>query len=209
VADYVSTTDPKSPATRPDRIKRKLITDQQMPQMPQKRPKQHTSSHRESQICQDAVSSGANIVRDINAHFPSGVSCPRYGMHRLNPDNVSDEKSQLSQSGHIVVHDPRYHTPQYRGSDVYDCARCTDLLPTPCRQISTQILISDTAQVISYAIEGEIKGLRRLFDQGNASPFDVSASRNFSLIRVRVITNLLNWFIKYTEEAGSGRYTAA
>lgn len=177
--------------------------------MPQKRPKQHTSSHRESQICQNAVSSDVNIVWDVDAHFPSGVSCPRYGMHRPHSDHVSDKKSQLSQSGHIVVHDPQYHTSQYRGSDVYGCSRCTDLLPTPCRQISTQITISDTAQVISYAIEGDIKSLRRLFDQGDASPFDVSASRNFSLIRVRFITNLLNRFTKCTEKAGSGRYTAA
>lgn len=44
--------------------------------------------------------------------------------------------------------------------------------------------VSDTARSITFALKGNIDGLRDLFNQGLASPWDVSDSRGFSLMRV-------------------------
>ncbi|KZL85454.1 ankyrin repeat containing protein, partial [Colletotrichum incanum] len=51
------------------------------------------------------------------------------------------------------------------------------------RPLAVQYTVPDTAQSITFAIEGNIAGLEYLFNQGLASPRDVSISRGYSLIR--------------------------
>ena len=58
----------------------------------------------------------------------------------------------------------------------------------PQRQFPTQMKVSDTAQSISFAMKGDIDGLKYLFSQGLASPRDVSSSRGFSLVSVGLTT---------------------
>lgn len=60
--------------------------------------------------------------------------------------------------------------------------------PGPQRQFLTQMKVSDTAQSISFAMKGDIDGLKYLFSQGLASPRDVSNSRGFSLVSVGLTT---------------------
>ena len=60
--------------------------------------------------------------------------------------------------------------------------------PGPQRQFPTQMKVSDTAQSISFAMKGDIDGLKYLFSQGLASPRDVSSSRGFSLVSVGLTT---------------------
>lgn len=60
-----------------------------------------------------------------------------------------------------------------------------DLSPTgPQLQLSTARRVSDASQSIAFAMQGNIEGLKYLFDQGLASPRDVSNSRGYSLVRV-------------------------
>lgn len=53
----------------------------------------------------------------------------------------------------------------------------------PQLQLSTTRRVPDTAQSISFAMQGNIDGLKYLFASGVASPRDVSDSRGFSLMR--------------------------
>lgn len=57
-------------------------------------------------------------------------------------------------------------------------------IPGPQRQLPPHTKVPDTAKSISFAINGDIDGLRYLFTEGFASPRDVSNSRGFSLMRV-------------------------
>ncbi|KAI0189230.1 ankyrin [Astrocystis sublimbata] len=50
-------------------------------------------------------------------------------------------------------------------------------------QLATQWRVPDTAQSITFALKGNIDGLKDLFSRGLASPWDMSDSRGFSLIR--------------------------
>ena len=52
------------------------------------------------------------------------------------------------------------------------------------------------AQSISFALKGNIASLKYPFNQGLASPIDVSDSRGFSLMRVGLDTPvpLLSWY---------------
>lgn len=63
-------------------------------------------------------------------------------------------------------------------------------IPGPHRQLLFERRVPDTAHSIWLAIKGDIIGLSHLFDQGLASPTDVSNSRGFSLVRVSVSTPL-------------------
>ena len=56
----------------------------------------------------------------------------------------------------------------------------------PQAQKMTTRIVPDTAPSIVCAINGDIEGLKNLFKRGLASPFDVSSTRGFSLIRVGV-----------------------
>ncbi|PSK38503.1 hypothetical protein B9Z65_6056 [Elsinoe australis] len=53
----------------------------------------------------------------------------------------------------------------------------------PQLQLSTTRRVPDTAQSISFAMQGNVEGLKYLFSQGLASPRDVSDSRGYSLMR--------------------------
>ena len=54
----------------------------------------------------------------------------------------------------------------------------------PSLQLSTLRRVSDSAQCVSYALDGNIEGLKNLFSAGLASPRDVSSTRGYSLLRV-------------------------
>ncbi|ETN40840.1 uncharacterized protein HMPREF1541_05120 [Cyphellophora europaea CBS 101466] len=53
----------------------------------------------------------------------------------------------------------------------------------PSFQLSTTRRVSDDSQSISFAMRGDIEGLRHLFAQGLAGPRDVSDSRGYTLMR--------------------------
>lgn len=54
----------------------------------------------------------------------------------------------------------------------------------PQFSLDTLRRVPDSAQCVSYALEGNIEGLKSLFKHGLASPRDVSSTRGYSLLRV-------------------------
>lgn len=54
----------------------------------------------------------------------------------------------------------------------------------PSLQLSTHRQVSDASQCVSFALNGNIEGLKSLFQNGLASPRDVSTTRGYSLLRV-------------------------
>jgi hypothetical protein len=61
-------------------------------------------------------------------------------------------------------------------------------------QLCNQREVPDTAQSIWFAINGDIEGLKYLFNRGLASPKDVSHTRRYSLVRVGLNTLLSGLF---------------
>jgi hypothetical protein len=59
-----------------------------------------------------------------------------------------------------------------------------NLNPGPQLQLPFRWTVPDTAPAITLAVNGDIGGLKSLFERGLASPRDTSASRGYSLIRV-------------------------
>ncbi len=57
----------------------------------------------------------------------------------------------------------------------------------PQLQLSTTRRIPDDSQAISFAMQGNIDGLKTLFSHGLAGPRDVSDSRGFTLMRVSML----------------------
>lgn len=53
----------------------------------------------------------------------------------------------------------------------------------PSFQLSTLRRVPDSAQSVSFALNGNIDGLKKLLTQGLASPRDVSSTRGYSLLR--------------------------
>lgn len=51
-------------------------------------------------------------------------------------------------------------------------------------QLKTLRRIPDSAEAITFAMNGNIEGLKSLFGRGLASPVDVSDTRGYSLLRV-------------------------
>ncbi len=78
----------------------------------------------------------------------------------------------------------------------------------PQMQLSSIRRVPDTAQSISFAMNGDIEGLRHLFSQGMASPRDVSDSRGYSLVRVSPAYD--TWGHRHTraDASASGPFTA-
>lgn len=62
------------------------------------------------------------------------------------------------------------------------------LIPSagPQVQLSTTRRVPDSSQSITFAMKGDIEGLKYLFTTGSAGPRDVSNSRGYSLLRVCV-----------------------
>lgn len=58
----------------------------------------------------------------------------------------------------------------------------------PSLQLSTFRQVSDSSQCVSFALNGNIDGLKGLFQRGLASPRDISTTRGYSLLRVRAPT---------------------
>ena len=62
----------------------------------------------------------------------------------------------------------------------------------PQVRLSTTRRIPDDSQSISFAMQGDIDGLKYLFSQGLANPRDVSNSRGFTLLRVSLPSAIVN-----------------
>ncbi len=54
----------------------------------------------------------------------------------------------------------------------------------PSLQLKTLRRIPDSAEAITFAMNGNIEGVKSLFGRGLASPVDVSDTRGYSLLRV-------------------------
>lgn len=69
---------------------------------------------------------------------------------------------------------------------------CLTYLPStgPQFQLSTTRRIPDDSQSIAFAMQGNIDGLKYLFSQGLVGPRDVSGSRGFTLMRVRLVSTI-------------------
>lgn len=71
---------------------------------------------------------------------------------------------------------------------------CLTYLPRigPQFQLSTTRRIPDDSQSIAFAMQGNIDGLKYLFSQGLVGPRDVSNSRGFTLMRVRLVPTFVS-----------------
>ena len=56
--------------------------------------------------------------------------------------------------------------------------------PSPQFSLSTFRRVPDSAQCVTYALTGNIDGLKDLFNRGLASPKNVSSTRGYSVLRV-------------------------
>jgi len=77
----------------------------------------------------------------------------------------------------------------------------------PQLQLATMRRVTDTALSVTYATQGNIDGLKTLFSEGLASPRDVSNSRGFTLLRVRLPAHDRAYLEELTRKNGSGHYT--
>ena len=55
----------------------------------------------------------------------------------------------------------------------------------PHFNLTTLRRVPDTAPCVDFALSGDIEGLKGLFKHGMASPWDVSSTRGYTLVRVR------------------------
>ena len=62
----------------------------------------------------------------------------------------------------------------------------------PQFQLSTTKRVPDDSQSIAFAMQGNIDGLKHLFSQGLVGPRDVSDSRGFTLMRVSLLSTIVN-----------------
>ncbi|RYO89843.1 hypothetical protein DL762_003027 [Monosporascus cannonballus] len=72
----------------------------------------------------------------------------------------------------------------------------------PSLQLSTLRRVADTAQCVTFALNGNIEGLKALFSQGLASPRDISSTRGYSLLR-RALYGQQYEACKFLMEAGA------
>jgi hypothetical protein len=59
----------------------------------------------------------------------------------------------------------------------------------PQLEFSTLRRVPDSAQCITFALNGNVDGLKDLFSRGLASPRDVSSTRGYSVLRVQSLIN--------------------
>jgi hypothetical protein len=78
----------------------------------------------------------------------------------------------------------------------------------PQLQLATIRRIPDSSQSITFAMKGDIEGLKYLFSQGLALPTDVSDSRGFSLVRVSFFRLLHIWILKLWVVGALWRYAS-
>jgi hypothetical protein len=97
-----------------------------------------------------------------------------------DPRQVDEMKPGCAQPSHLEQ--------QSRGPPKSLQQRDLGLVPVrPQLQLAMQWRVPDTAQSITFALKGDITGLKDLFSRRLASPSDVSNSRGFSLIRVGIL----------------------
>lgn len=102
------------------------------------------------------------------------------GMPLLSPpcDLDTCDKSQAS---HLSV---EYWFPlQFCWSKIIQLKIAYQPNAGPQIALSTLRRVPDSAQCVSYALEGNIEGLKSLFKYGLASPRDVSSTRGYSILR--------------------------
>lgn len=81
--------------------------------------------------------------------------------------------------------------------------------PGPQHQLLMMRSVSDTAQSVVGAVNGSIDQLKDLFSSGQASPFDESSSRGYSLLRVSLNASFAFEIYSYALMFDSGRSTVA
>lgn len=59
-------------------------------------------------------------------------------------------------------------------------------------QLSTTRRVPDDSPSITFAMQGNIDGLKYLFSQGLVGPRDVSDSRGYTLMRVSLLSTIVN-----------------
>ena len=111
--------------------------------------------------------------------------------NRITPvrDSIRDAESRQVDGQNQESVQPGF--PEQQSSHPWKPLQQRDhrLVPAgPQLQLATQWRVPDTAQSIAFALNGNIDGLKDLFSRGLASPWDVSDSRGFSLIRVGFTT---------------------
>lgn len=117
-------------------------------------------------------------VKEAFADFPTQATLsvanrdPGAKTARIDLRMIPVDRRSLIESTDYVVPQPPRHVSH----------------PGPQRQFVAQIKVLDTAQSISFAMKGNIDGLKYLFSQGLASPREVSNSRGFSLVSVGLTT---------------------
>ena len=60
----------------------------------------------------------------------------------------------------------------------------------PHFELSSLRRVPDSAQCVNFALNGNIEGLKDLFNRGMASPRDVSSTRGYSILRVSLSTGV-------------------
>ena len=118
----------------------------------------------------------------------------------MNSETDNFEDVGAGQVGQLD-HDPSQQTDskeEYLLLEKRHSERHHEIMPDPGPQLQLAMRrrVPDTAQSISFALKGNIAGLKYLCSQGLASPRDVSDSRGFSLMRVGIDTPfpLLSWY---------------
>lgn len=129
-----------------------------------------------SALFTERVGTGASLYENAN---PSRVSqsLSSQQMHRSRPNRTQENVP------HSLLCGPEGLSSISLTQQAMEISAVRSL---SCYQLSPRRMVSDAAQSIRLAIIGDIDGLKYLFGKGLASPLDVSHSREFTLVRVRL-----------------------
>lgn len=119
-----------------------------------------------------------DIIRPILGHLFIGYC----GLPSLRPpcDNARCKKRQ---STTIKV---EYWFPLWLLAQVIQLVYALQPAARPQLQLRTLMQVPDSAQCVTFALNGNIEGIKGLFARGLASVHDVSQSRNYTMLRVRI-----------------------
>ncbi|UKZ94415.1 uncharacterized protein TrAFT101_009287 [Trichoderma asperellum] len=101
------------------------------------------------------------------------------GMPAMSP-KCDNQECQGSRSGKISL---EYWFPASVWSRILRMELSFHHAAGPSLQLDMLRIIPDNSQCINFAVDGNIGGLKFLFDRGLASPRDVSSKRGYSLLR--------------------------
>lgn len=121
-------------------------------------PTRHTINHHHSHTgIPYAICSQQEILsaRDSSPVWP-GLTSASHGL------------SECSTSGRYLADEPIHSSSHSIWSSLY---------------LNMLRIIPDNSQCINFVVDGDINGLKFLFDRGLASPQDISSTRGYSLLR--------------------------